>query len=154
MRPFYEHTQVGWISRLLFVVGAVLALVLPPHRGTYVGAHMVPFITALAILLVGALFSRLTVRIDRDALRVAFGPGWPRKVLQLRDVESVELTRTTWIEGWGIRFTRRGWLWNVAGFDAVLLRLRGGKSLLIGTDEPRRLHAALAQVLEQRRRSA
>lgn len=154
MRPAYEHTQVSWLSRLMFVLGAVVALLVPPHRGTYIGAHMVPFIVALVILAAGALFSRLTVRIERDALRVAFGAGWPRKVLPLREIESAEVTRTTWLEGWGIRFTRRGWLWNVAGLDAVLLRLRCGKSLLVGTDEPRRLHAALTQALEQRRRSA
>jgi hypothetical protein len=153
MRPLYEHTQVGWLSRLLFVAGAVLALVLPPHRGTYAGADLVPFLAALAILLVGVVFSRLTVRLDRDALRVAFGWGWPRRVLPLADVQSAEITRTRWIEGWGIRWTRRGWLWNVAGLDAVLPRLASGKSMLIGTDEPRRLHAALAQALAQRQRT-
>ena len=154
MRPLYEHTQVSWLSRLMFALGAVLALVIPALRGVYPGAHVVPFVVALAIFVTGALFSRLTVRIDRDALRVAFGLGWPRKLLQLKDIESVELTRTTWVEGWGIRYTRRGWLWNVAGLDAVLLRLRSGKSMLIGTDEPRRLHSVLAQTLAQRQRGA
>jgi hypothetical protein len=153
MRALYEHVQVSWLSRLLFAAGALLALVLPPHRGTYPGAHVVPFAAALAILLAGALFSRLAVRIERDALRIAFGLGWPRRLLQLRDIESVEITRTTWYDGWGIRLTRRGWLWNVAGRDAVLLRLVKGKTLLVGTDAPRRLHAALTQALAQRRRA-
>ena len=153
MRPLYAHTQVGWLSRLLFVIGAVVALVLPPHHGTYPGADLVPYLAALAILLLGVLFTRLTVRIDRDTLRVAFGWGWPRRTLQLTDLQSAEVTRTRWYEGWGIRSTRRGWLWNVAGLDAVLLRLAGGKSMLIGTDEPRRLHAALAQALAQRQRA-
>ncbi|MCA3218761.1 MAG: hypothetical protein ING59_09435 [Burkholderiales bacterium] len=152
MRTLYAHTQVGWWSRLLFLIGAVFALVLPPHRGTYPGADLVPWLAALAILVLGVLSTRLTVRIDRDALRVAFGWGWPRRTLQLTDIRSAEVTRTRWYEGWGIRSTRRGWLWNVAGLDAVLVRLSSGKSLLIGTDEPRRLHAALAQARAEQQR--
>ena len=45
--------------------------------------------------------------------------------------------------GWGLRRTRRGWLYNVSGFDAVLLRLTNGRSVMVGTDEPRRLKTAI-----------
>jgi hypothetical protein len=34
-------------------------------------------------------------------------------------------------------------LYNVSGFDAVLLRLANGRSMMVGTDEPRRLKAAI-----------
>jgi len=47
--------------------------------------------------------------------------------------------------------TRRGWLYNVAGFDAVLVRLKDGKSFLVGTDEPRRLKAALDRTMPSAR---
>ena len=39
--------------------------------------------------------------------------------------------------------TRRGWLYNVAGYDAVLIRRSDGTSLLLGSDEPRRLKSAI-----------
>jgi hypothetical protein len=153
MRPLYAHTQVGWLSRLLFVVGALIALALPPHRGTYLGADRVPYLAALAILLAGVLFTRLTAKLDREALRVMFGWGWPRRLLPLTEIPSAEIMRTRGYKGWGIRSTRLGRLWNVAGLDAVLLRLGSGKSMLIGTDEPLRLHAAVAQALAQRQRT-
>ncbi len=65
-------------------------------------------------------------------------------MLPLTDITSVEATRTRWFEGWGIRSTARGWLWNVAGYDAVILHLAGGKTLLVGTDEPQQLIHALS----------
>ena len=72
-----------------------------------------------------------------------FGPGWPRKTVRLADIAAAEVTRTTFLEGWGVHRTRRGWLYNVSGFDAVLLRLANGRTLMVGTDEPRRLKAAI-----------
>jgi hypothetical protein len=144
-RPFYEHTQAGWPMRIAFLATAVLFLVLtrlPELSRTP---------TPVAVLVAGAVFTALlgwtwgslTVRIQGGELRARFGFGWPRKTVRLTDVESVEVTRTTVLEGWGVHRTRRGWLYNVSGFDAVLLRLAGGRSLMIGTDEPRRLKAAI-----------
>ncbi len=79
MRPRYEHVQVSWRSRLLFIGGAAFALVLPPYRGSYLGADVALVLVVLALLMAGLVFSRLTVRIERDTLRVAFGLGWPRR---------------------------------------------------------------------------
>lgn len=146
MRPQYEHTQIGWTLLLAVGLGAVLLLAFGmqmPHNGASL------LIAGALLPLVALVFGRLTVRIDRAQLTVAFGYGWPRRRVALADIASSEITRTTWFEGWGIRLTRRGWLWNVSGLDAVLLQLAGGKRLLIGTDEPRRLHAAIERVRTQ-----
>jgi hypothetical protein len=131
--------------RIAFLATAVLFLALT--RLPELGQSLTP----VAVLVAGAVFTALlgwtwgslTVQIEGGELRARFGFGWPRKAVKLADIESVELTRTTFAEGWGVHRTRRGWLYNVSGFDAVLLRLAGGRSLMIGTDEPRRLRAAI-----------
>lgn len=140
MRPLYEHMQVGWATRLASAVGVVVLLAVSaqlPSNGTAL------LVAAVLLPIVMLVFSRLTVRIDRDRLSVAFGFGWPRRTVAVADIVAAEITRTTWIEGWGIRLTRRGWLWNVSGLDAVALQLSTGKQFMVGTDEPRRLHAAI-----------
>jgi hypothetical protein len=137
MRPRYEHTQVGWATRLAAAVGVVVLLAMSATNGTGL------LVAAVLLPTVVLVFSRLTVRIDRDRLTVAFGFGWPRRTVAVADIAAAEITRTTWIEGWGIRLTRRGWLWNVSGLDAVALQLSTGKRFMVGTDEPRRLHAAI-----------
>jgi hypothetical protein len=43
--------------------------------------------------------------------------------------------------------TRRGWLYNVSGLDAVLVRRKDGKCFLVGSDEPRKLKAALERAM-------
>ena len=49
--------------------------------------------------------------------------------------------------GWGIHLTPRGGLYNVSGFRAVAVRLKGGKRFLLGTDEPERVCEAISLAL-------
>lgn len=144
-RPLYEHTQAGWPMRIAFLAAAVLflALTLLPELSQAPTPVGVLVAGAAFTALMGWTWGSLTVRIEGGELRVRFGLGWPRKTLPLAEIASVEVTRTTFMEGWGIHRTRRGWLYNVSGFDAVLLQLANGRSMMIGTDEPRRLKAAI-----------
>jgi hypothetical protein len=65
----------------------------------------------------------------------------------LADITRVAPTRTTFLEGWGIHRTRRGWLYNLAGRDAVHIVRADGREFMLGTDEPRRLVAALERAV-------
>lgn len=140
----YEHTQHGWPVRIAFGLAALVFLVMPVvqpldqpmPRAVMVGG------AAVAVAL-GLLWSRMTLRIDGERLHWSFGPGWPRFSLQLAEVQSVEVTRTTFWQGWGIHRARGGWLYNIAGWDAVRITRRDGRLVLLGTDEPRRLKAAI-----------
>jgi hypothetical protein len=61
----------------------------------------------------------------------------------------VETGRTTFLEGWGIHWSPwGGWVWNIWGYDCVLLRLKRGK-LKIGTDDAE----GLAEFVSSRIRS-
>jgi hypothetical protein len=140
----YEHTQSGWPVRIAFGLVAVvfIAMIAVPPLDQ-------PLPTAALIggaVLAGGLglgWGRMTIRIDRERLHWWYGPGWPRYSLPLDQIRAVEVTRTTWLQGWGIHRTRRGWLYNVSGYDAVHITRADGKGVLLGTDEPRRLKSAL-----------
>jgi hypothetical protein len=109
----------------------------------FAGSALLPAAGVGIAALFGWVWGSLTVRIQDGALCIRFGPGWPRKTVQLADISAVEITRTSFIDGWGVHRTRRGWLYNVSGYDAVLLKLASGRNLLVGSNEPRRLQAAL-----------
>jgi hypothetical protein len=148
-RPLYEHRQTGWPLRIGLLAGALLFVgitALGDLRESPTG-QVALLLGAMLAVTIGWLWSSLTVRIADGALRVQFGLGLPRKTVPLADLESVEVTRTRFLDGWGVHRTRRGWLYNVSGFDAVLLRRKDGKALLVGTDEPRKLKAALDRAL-------
>ncbi len=139
--PLYEHRQTAVSIRVGFAFGAAVLLAVyatapDGGRGVLIGLPL--------FVLLFLAFDGLTIRIVGGELRWAFGVfGFPRGRVALDDIAAAEPTRTTFWEGWGIRYTRRGWLFNVSGYDAVLIRKANGKTFLLGTDEPRKLVAAI-----------
>jgi hypothetical protein len=67
-----------------------------------------------------------------------------RKSVPLSSVAHTERTTTTVLNGWGIHYTTRGWLYNVSGRRAVLVKLHDGSQFLLGSDEPEALERAIA----------
>jgi hypothetical protein len=147
----YRHTQVGWPVRLSLFGGALVLVAAGALTPEPAPIPWVMLIAATVMIGAGFVFGSLSIRLDGDRLHWHFGAGWPRRSIALESVSSVELTRTRFWEGWGIHATRRGWLYNVSGYDAVLIRLCEGSTLLLGTDEPRRLKDTLDHALKSRR---
>ena len=94
------------------------------------------FVTALFLLLLGASIGHLIVEDEGERLVVRFGPlPLFRRRIPYEDIVEVEMGRTTFLDGWGIHWSPwGGWVWNIWGYDCVVLRLKGGK-LKIGTDD-------------------
>jgi hypothetical protein len=140
----YEHTQRGTVLLVTFLVGALfllgLGVLVPREEGV-----LFAVIGILAIC--GFLFSSLTIQVTDRALRWQFGPGLIRKEVPLREIERVEVTETTFLQGWGIHYTTGGWIYNVSGFQAVAVKLKNGKQFLLGTDEPERVCNAISLAL-------
>jgi hypothetical protein len=102
---------------------------------------------AALMLVVLALFHSLTVEVVRGELRLRFGVGLIRRRFAIADVHDTRIHRTRWWYGWGIRLTPHGWLFSVSGFDAVGIELKDGKKYLIGSDEPKKLLAAITTAM-------
>ena len=108
----------------------------------------IPLLASSAIILIWAiLLDSLTVRISNNFIEIRFGIGIIRKQFAIAKIQSATIVRNKWYYGWGIRLTPHGWLYNVAGLDAVEIRLNNGKQYRIGTDEPKELHKAINSVL-------
>lgn len=136
----YEHRQSAtWVIALLLFAAAFTAAL-----GLLGGAGTRPVsVMALVFLAVAWLFNGLTVRVTDETVSAAFGPGLIARRIPLRDVEDARVVRNHWWYGWGIRLTPHGWLFNIAGLDAVEVTFRGGKHFRIGTDEPEALVDAI-----------
>lgn len=136
----YRHVQPGTALIMLFSIPFAIcmasAITHPNLRGFQIGICVV-----LAVLIL--LFSSMTTLVDKSTLSWHFGYGLIRKRIDLQEIDKAEITRSSWIDGWGIHYTRRGWIYNVSGFNAVLIKLRSGKSLLLGTNDPVGLWEAL-----------
>jgi hypothetical protein len=136
--PGYQHTQKGpWSLALYgisaFTFGLGLLLWQEPFVATWL-----PTLGVL-LLLLGACFQHLTVTDEEDRLDIRFGPlPLFRKQIRYEDMRAVEVGRTTLLDGWGIHISpRAGWVWNIAGWDCVVI-LHGGKTW-VGTDDAENL---------------
>jgi hypothetical protein len=128
----YQHTQPATV--IVFALGSTALIC----AITSIFAHPAIF-TAVFLMIIAWMFRSMTIQISDTELAWHFGSGWPRKRVPLSDIASAEPIRTSFIKGWGIHYTRRGWLYNASGFGAVAIRLRNGKQFCLGTDEPENL---------------
>jgi hypothetical protein len=145
----YRHRQVGLIfgitAIMILVLGLALLPTISPRAQQYSWAIIgVPLAIVFITLL---LFSILEISIDSQRLSWQFLPGVVRKSVLLADILDAKPTRSSFIYGWGIHYTNRGWLYNVSGFGAVHIRMRNGKQFMLGSDEP----AALAEAINRSR---
>ena len=149
----YENTQPGTFIRIMtgswVVFSGVLAVVMLA-LGEKEAAIVLGLITVMLAVINGivfALFHSLTVRISRSDIALSFGVGLIRKRFPIGDIRSVRIARNRWYNGWGIRKIRGGWLYNVSGFDAIEIQLKNERKYRIGTDQPKKLFAAVESAL-------
>ncbi len=141
----YRHTQIGYLLITLYSI-AILFL---GYFNIMTNFHPLALIGLIIVLMVLGTFARLTVTVDDQMIRIQFGVRIIRKNFPLKEIEAYRVVKNPWYYGWGIRFTPRGWLFNVSGFSAIELQMKNGKRYRIGTDDPDNLAAALDETLNE-----
>ena len=102
---------------------------------------------ALLLLLVGLFAVRMQTTVSAEAVRVRYGFLGTTHV-PLREIARAEAMAYRPIRdygGWGKRGFGSRRVLNARGDRGVLITRRDGSTLMIGSQEPRRLLAALAQ---------
>jgi hypothetical protein len=142
--PGYSHTQKAPLCLILYGSALLcfgLAWMVGSAPGSFIAAAV-----GLIIALLAPAFHHLTVEDQGDRLAIRFGPlPLFGRTVRYDDIEKVEVGRTLVLDGWGIHYSLRGgWVWNLWGRDCVVLHLKNGGMLRIGTDDA----AKLARFLE------
>jgi len=142
----YGHTQASPLCLILYAAAAwFFALTWFLQKEPWVSVVLA--LAGFVMLVVAASFQRLTVEDEGEHLLIHFGPlPLFRKRVRYADIREVETGRTTFFDGWGIHWSPwGGWLWNVWGYDCVVIRLEK-RVLRVGTDDPQ----GLAEFLRSR----
>ena len=135
----------------LFGYGMVQQLVLGRPWGNQPMSDVgltIAFIVTLAItggLLLLFWWMQLIVEVREDGIFLHFKP-MKRRTVRFEEIESVEPCQYRPIVeygGWGIRRGRKGWAYNVSGNKGVRVEFHDGKHLLIGSQRPAELAAAI-----------
>jgi hypothetical protein len=135
----YWHTQKAPLCLVLCgsaLACFVLAGVLPPIPG--VPGTIIAAAVGLLFAMLAPAFHHLTVKDEGDRLTIRFGPLLLfRRTVQYADIERVEVGRTPLLDGCGgIHYSiRGGWVWNLWGRDCIVVHLKKGGVLRIGTDD-------------------
>lgn len=83
------------------------------------------------------ILSSFRITLNEQYLKWEFGYlGLPRWKLNYEDISKLEVCESTWYEGWGIRLTTEGMLYNASGKKALRIYKKNGKTLRLGTPEP------------------
>lgn len=146
----YHHTQRAPLCLILYALAVTYSAVAWVLKDEPILVWIFPPI-ALLMFILAASFHYLRVADQGDHLLVQFGPLplFKRRV-KYEDIESVEVGRTTILDGLGIHLSLRGgWVWNLWGRDCVVLRLHQA-TLRIGTNDARQLAQFVESKIEQR----
>ncbi len=145
----YQKSQTGWILLLIFLPILVFLFLLYINQW---GSNPLPLpmfvVMSVLFTFVLSLFYKLTVTLDQNTLKLAYGIGLIRIKLRIDELIETKIIKTPWYYGLGIRITPKGMLYNIQGSKAVALRyVSNGKSkfTMVGTPEP----AKLKQVLDE-----
>lgn len=146
-QPVYKEwtSWPGWIL-IVFWGTMLLSMVMvavagdDPHEKRILGTVTLGLVAVAVQLLVAGL----SVRLYRDAMVIGIGSwGLISKRVRYDDIvrlESVRYHPLREFGGWGIRFgADKKRAWTARGDEAVVLELRNGTRLYVGSDRPHRL---------------
>ncbi len=151
----YEHRQKGgrWFYFSLFmallsitVFSCVLAMT------NFPGAVFLLCVFAVVVVVfiwTVIAMSSLTVSVDNEYIRIVFGPCAFVKKFSLKDITDAKPVKTDFWDGWGIHVSGSGWIYNIAGYDAVEIVMKSGRHNRIGTDQPAELAEAIRNIIRK-----
>ena len=121
------------------------------------GSHPAPDLAVVILLIVFGLglpafllSFHLKVDVTDEAIRLRVFPIWSRTISlsNIRECRPRVYRPLLEYGGWGIRWTpHRGWAYNVSGNGGVQLTLAKGRPVLIGSQQPEQLAAAIAAAM-------
>ena len=114
---------------------------------------IVTFILVLLLFVLLAMlagFAKLTTLVDENGIRYRFFPfqfnfhkiGWD----EMDQCNVVSYSPVREYGGWGVRSGKNGKAYNVSGDKGLLIRLKTGKSILVGTQDDERINDFLVSL--------
>jgi len=147
MTYFHEEQRFReswlWLIVLIPLVVAVKATLGEPR--TPVATILTVAVGIGVALLIG--LARLETTVTGEAVVVAFHGLWPTRRIGLADIAECAPMHYGMFDsgGWGVHFGLAGMTYNVSGNEGVHFILKNGAKVLVGTQRPGELAAAVAK---------
>jgi hypothetical protein len=143
----YNKSQIGWTMIAVFTLIPLQISYSFFKQGQTqlpLSVYIILMIVMIAVLL---NFYKLTIKADQSTIQVIFGIGLLNFKIRPKKILKMEMVKTPWYYGLGIRVTPKGMLYNVHGLQAVEITYldaknfnsAGMKTVMIGTRDPQNL---------------
>ena len=141
----FKTKQTGWAIVIISIVVCVFMAIAAFYLGQAQSETVMMSISIIIVFgLVLALFSTLETTVSEKDIKIKFGVGLIKKTIPLDSIESMTVVRNKFWYGWGIRLTPHGWLWNIAGYDAVEFVLKdNARKFRLGCADAKELMAEI-----------
>ena len=119
-------------------------------------AMLIAIFTFIMCLTLLFFFVKLIVEVRSDGIYIRFFPFHiSYRKIPLENLKKCEACIYSPLEygGWGIRYGFKGKAYTISGNRGVILELKDGKKLLIGSQKPKELVKAIDTVLKKRKQS-
>ena len=141
-----QHFDQIWLWAIL---GIELLVVMIPLilTGQAWWSSIIAFLAiALSMALLGSL--SLRTRIDEEGIHFKMKLfHWRERTIPWDDIEQIHVRKYSPLKeygGWGMRYGRQGWAYNVRGNYGIQILKKNGKRILIGTQRPEEVGEYLA----------
>jgi len=150
----YEHTQKVSVVRdflliSLFFLGPLIPGYIWWRYPIIVLIIMVPCLLLTLFLFVFPI-TQSTISLTSDYLEFRFRYKWPKLVIDLSDIDSVEIKEISLWWGWGVKtVSKKGKLWRVRERQCVEILKKDDKRFLLGTNDAETLTMFLSSSLKR-----
>ena len=124
------------LGSLIFPLMGIGVLLIHTRVNSYLSFMVLFSLVATIIFVIFLLWlMKLITEIDKEGITIRFLP-FVNKKIEWSLVDSCTIIDYGFIGGWGIRLTRKyGTVYNISGSKGLLLSLKNGKKILIGTQQ-------------------
>ena len=144
MKEFNETQKFSpwiWIIITLAALGGILALSLPAPQNEELPLILKLFIvSAMIVVILMFFFGYLKTNIDESGIKIEmrilirFG-----RIIKWDEIASVKVDKYRPIlefGGWGYRIGWKGVAYNCSGNDGLIIILKNGRKVVVGTQKP------------------
>ncbi len=145
----YKHTQRNPFFTFLFPASPIIYWLIMSHYNY--GLFEKPLFLGIFIfiILIIGLFSSLTIKVDSEKISINLLCSRCKKNIYLKDIQSIKKVRNPWHYAWGIRIlSPETIIINVYGLDAVEIKKKNKKIIIIGTNDSENLTETIKKTLK------
>lgn len=157
MKSFFVENQrfnQWWVWAILLLACGVPFVVF--YRQIILGENVGEMPVSDSLIIVTTLFClmillfflllRLKTEINPQYLSYQFYP-FPKRSFPFEEIEIIKVIKYGFVGGWGIRYTMKyGTVFNIRGNKGLYVRLKNGKTFVIGTQNPEELEKVVEKL--------